>query len=390
MLRIEGSAQLHKIVVLNPKGGSGKTTLAFNLAGYLAQQKGRKVALVDMDSQASSMHWLSNRPAELPHIHGIAAQKTKDLSRHDFRVTVPEHIDYVVIDAPASLARHELSDYTRGAHAILVPVLPSVLDIHAAASLISKLLLNAQVSRRNRRLAVVANRVNQRTIAYRQLMRFLSRLSIAVVGVLRDSQNYIRAAAQGICIHEMPPSRVSKDLDQWQSVTQWLETCLAKPLTPRDLLRPAVSESAPETRWWQKPLLAPTAAMLAALLISIAVWTGTGTRTTAAPSAAAAPVVDDTAAQAAQPRPAESLPALEADSVDQAVQLKQKWKLSGVAQAGHSSVVFLEDRANRTTRRVTEDSAVDGWLVSAAGDDYVILAQNGEEIRLELNEKAAP
>ena len=175
MLRFKGSANLHKIVVLNPKGGSGKTTLAFKLAGYIAAI-GHKVALVDMDRQGSSSRWLQNRAAELPRILGISVTKSSRDASGDRCIVVPEDINYAVIDAPAGLAGRQLTDYTCGAHAILVPVLPSDLDIHAAARLVSELLLVAQVSRRNGRLGVVANRVNERTVAYQQLTSFLKRL----------------------------------------------------------------------------------------------------------------------------------------------------------------------------------------------------------------------
>jgi chromosome partitioning protein len=151
---------------------------------------------------------------------------------------VPDDVDCVVIDAPAGLVGAQLIDYTCGAHAILVPVLPSDLDIHAASRLISQLLLKAQVSRRNGRLGIVANRVKERTVAYKQLLRFLDRLSINLVGVLRDSQNYTHAAANGRCIHEMAPSQVRRDTEQWQAITEWLEARLEQPLCgPRSYSR---------------------------------------------------------------------------------------------------------------------------------------------------------
>ena len=170
MLDLKGTRRLHKIVVLNPKGGSGKTTLAFNLAGYLAST-GRRVGLLDMDRQGSSSHWLQNRVTELPSIEALPAPDQSGV------VEVPDDIEFVVIDAPAGLVGEQLIDYTCGAHAVLVPVLPSDLDIHAASRLVKDLLLVAQISRRNARLGIVANRVKERTIAYRQLMRFLESLA---------------------------------------------------------------------------------------------------------------------------------------------------------------------------------------------------------------------
>jgi chromosome partitioning protein len=174
----------------------------------------------------------------LPRIVGIPSEVSYTDASGNQCIVVPEDIDCVVVDAPAGLPEHQLIDYTCGAHAIFVPVLPSDLDVHAASRLISSLLLRAQVSRRNQRLCVVPNRVRERTIAYQQLCRFLNRLSIDVVGVVRDSQNYVWAAKNGTCIHEMTPCRVSKEMEHWASISGWLERRLATPLTSRDLLRP--------------------------------------------------------------------------------------------------------------------------------------------------------
>ena len=151
MLELASHNDIYKVVVLNPKGGSGKTSLAFSLAGYLAAS-GRRVGLLDMDRQGSSTHWLSKRPDSLPKIRGLSPP-----AAGSGKVTVPGDVDCVVIDAPAGLAGDQLIDFTCGAHAILVPVLPSDLDIHAASRLISQLLLKAQVSRRNGRLGEAAN-----------------------------------------------------------------------------------------------------------------------------------------------------------------------------------------------------------------------------------------
>lgn len=156
---------------------------------------------------------------------------------------IPRHIRYLVIDTPAALQAPDLVEFTRGAHAILVPVLPSDIDIHAATRLVSDLLIVAKVSRRMGRLGVVANRVRENTVGYRKLMRFLDRLSIAVIGELRDSQNYVHAADQGLSIHEMRPSRVRKDLESWGPIVQWLDTRLETDLTPRDLFKPVETVS---------------------------------------------------------------------------------------------------------------------------------------------------
>lgn len=384
MLRFEGSADLHKIVVLNPKGGSGKTTLAFNLAGYIAST-GHKVALVDMDRQGSSTRWLQNRPAELPRIHGISVINSAPDVIVERCIVVPEDINYVVIDAPAGLASHQLIEYTCGAHAILVPVLSSDLDIHAASRLISDLLLVAQVSRRNRRLGVVANRVNVRTVAYQQLTSFLNRLSIAVVGILRDSQNYVRAASSGLSIHEMQPSRVSKDLAQWDTVTQWLERRLAMPLTPRDLMRPAETATPNKRSGLRTAILIPAAAAMALFVVSIWWWMAPRDVNIATQLE---PTVETESFLTAPVEPAKVVLPDDSVMVDAGDKLRQKWQLSGIAKIGGDSVLILSDRHDKITRHVTAKDDLDGWTVMDTGNNYVVFSQQGEEVRLVLNEEA--
>ncbi len=240
MLNVPSHPDLRKIVVLNPKGGSGKTTLSTNLAGLLAA-RGQAVALMDFDPQGSSMRWLKVRSFERPPVYGLAAYAHDDTMTRSFRLRVPPDIRYLIADTPAALPAQELTEFTRGAHAILVPVLPSDLDIHAATQFIADLLLVAKVSRRMGRLGVVANRVRENTLSYRKLMVFLKRLSIKTVGDLRDSQNYVHAAEQGLSVHELQPSRVRKDQLQWQPIIDWLALRLEMPITQRDLHMPKAS-----------------------------------------------------------------------------------------------------------------------------------------------------
>jgi chromosome partitioning protein len=383
MLRFKGSADLHKIVVLNPKGGSGKTTLAFNLAGYIAST-GRKVALVDMDRQGSSARWLQNRSAELTRIHGISAPDSASDASGDQCIVVPENINYAVIDAPAGLAGRQLIDYTCGAHAILIPVLPSDLDTHAAARLVSDLLLVAQVSRRNARVGVVANRVNVRTVAYQQLTSFLNRLSIAVVGTFRDTQNYVRAASSGLSIHEMQPSRVGKDLAQWETVTQWLERRLASPLTTRDLLRPTEAATRKKRGRLRTAILIPAAAT-ALLVVSLLTWTVGRDVNLATPLE---PTVATESLLTAPPDPVAAELPDEPIMVDAGDKLRQKWQLSGIVKSDGTSVILLSDRHDRSTRRVSTKDDLEGWTVMDAGSNYAVFHQGGEKVRLVLNEKA--
>lgn len=235
-LSVPGHRDLHKIVVLNPKGGCGKSTLAVNLSGYLAS-RGNSVAIMDFDPQGSSMRWLKLRPGNSAPIHGIAAFDVRGSTTRSWQLRVPNNIRYLVVDSPASVPAENLAELTSGAHAILIPILPSDIDVYAASQLMKDLLLIAKVSRRMGRIGVVANRVRENTLAYRKLMRFLNSLSISLVGVLRDSQHYVHSAEQGLSIHEMHSARVQQDTESWQPIFDWLEDRLETPLTPRDFRR---------------------------------------------------------------------------------------------------------------------------------------------------------
>jgi chromosome partitioning protein len=211
-----------RIVVLNTKGGSGKTTVATNLAAYYAW-KGSRVALMDLDPQGSSMRWLKQRPAEAPPIHGIAGYERKLNVTRAFALRSPPGTEHVVVDTPAALAATQMSETVRDATAIIMPVLPSDIDIHAASRCIADLLLVAKVHRSERRLVIVANRARRYTKAFQSLMRFLRSLRIPVAAVLRDSQAYIRSAETGLGLHEMKGALLQEDLETWQPLIEWLE-----------------------------------------------------------------------------------------------------------------------------------------------------------------------
>ena len=212
---------MQKIVVLNPKGGSGKTTIATNLASYFAVQ-GLRPTLMDMDAQGSSTHWLSKRTKEQPLIHGIAGYERNTGMTRSFATRLPLDTQRLVVDTPAAVEPQKLPDLTRNSTAILVPVLPSDIDIHAAAKCISNLLLIAKVRRDEHRIAVIANRVKKQTLVYKSLMKFLENLQIPVIATLRDSQGYIRSAETGFGVFEMKPASVREDLDQWLPLVGWL------------------------------------------------------------------------------------------------------------------------------------------------------------------------
>lgn len=208
--------------MLNPKGGCGKSTLATNIAACYAR-RGMLPAIMDYDPQGSTTAWLQRRPDRLPSIHGIVAFRNSMQATRSWQLRVPNEVTTLIVDSPAAITHDDLRELTRDASSILVPVLPSAMDIHAASRCIADLLLVAKVNRAERKLAVVANRTRKNTKSFSRLMRFLDSLGIPIIAVLRDSQNYVYSAEHGIGIHEMPPSRVREDIPPIDRVVDWLE-----------------------------------------------------------------------------------------------------------------------------------------------------------------------
>lgn len=214
---------MRRIILLNAKGGCGKTTIATNLASYYASQ-GRSTTLIDYDPQGSSMKWLSNRSWERAHIHGIAAfQKPRGAMTRAFQMSVPPGTERVVMDAPAGVAGAQLLELVRSVDTIIIPVLPSPIDIHAASRFIQELLLVGKVRSLNIRLGVVANRVKPNTLVFHALQRFLKTLHFPFITQLRDSQSYMRAAENGVGIGEIDEARAKRDCEQWRPLVRWLE-----------------------------------------------------------------------------------------------------------------------------------------------------------------------
>ncbi len=212
-----------RILVLNSKGGCGKTTIATNLASYYASQ-GATTALVDNDPQASSTKWLSLRPNEKQEIYGVPAY-----ARPRSGVTLSWHrrvlpgTERIIIDAPAGIMGQSLQELVRQVDAVIVPVLPSPIDIHAATRFIEELLLVGKVRSFGVQVGVVANRIKKNTLVYQSLERFLATLKLPFLASLRDTQNYVRASARGVGIFEMWDTRVQQDKVHWQELLDWLE-----------------------------------------------------------------------------------------------------------------------------------------------------------------------
>jgi chromosome partitioning protein len=226
---------MQRIVVLNPKGGSGKTTVAINLAACFAV-RGELPVLMDYDPQGSAARWVRKRRPEQAPIHLVSAHERDSRTTRAFQLRVPEGATRVIVDTAAALDAHAMPDLVRNADKILVPVLPSDIDIHACSRCVANLLLVAKVKRRERRLGIIANRVRRNTLVYSSLTRFLETLDVPIVATLRDSQNYLRGAEHGLGLHEMKAYQVGEDLQQWQSLLDWLE------LPPLQATAPAPAE----------------------------------------------------------------------------------------------------------------------------------------------------
>lgn len=215
---------MQKILVINSKGGCGKTTIATNLASYFVTQD-LETALLDFDPQGSSIRWLNLRPQSKPAIYGVhvASRKNNTGVTRSFQMRVPAETECLIIDAPASVAGNELRDLIGYVDTIIVPVLPSSIDIHAVTRFIEELLVVGKVRQKGLNVAVIANRARKNTLTYKALERFLKTLKLPFITTLRDTQNYVHAAERGIGIHEMWDKRTDSDKAQWRPLTRWLE-----------------------------------------------------------------------------------------------------------------------------------------------------------------------
>lgn len=215
-------ARIRRILVVNSKGGCGKTTLATNIAAYYAAQS-CPVALLDHDPQGSSSQWLTLRSENCQNIHGVAAYRRQPLQTRTFAQRLPPDTRRVVLDAPAGVTGPDLVELIREADTVIIPVLPSPLDIHSAAHFIRDLLLVGKVRSRAIRVGVVANRVRRNTKVYRSLQRFVDALEIPFVTHLRDTQNYVHAAGEGMGVHELKKVDNRRDRIHWKQLIDWIE-----------------------------------------------------------------------------------------------------------------------------------------------------------------------
>jgi len=212
---------MRHIMVLNAKGGCGKSTLATNIASYFATQ-GAAVALADYDPQRSSLDWLARRPEDRASIAAVAG--FEDGLKH-----APRNADILVIDAPARSHGGELSDLVKHAETIVVPVLPSTIDMQATTTFLEELRAVPKIAKKQAKIAAVANRVRDNTLIFDDLDEYLTKARIPYVAALREAQNYVRAYTRGIGIFELPEYLAWPDWDEWEPLTAWLRSKRSQP-----------------------------------------------------------------------------------------------------------------------------------------------------------------
>lgn len=203
------------IVIANPKGGSGKSTLSTNIAGYLANS-GHQVMLGDADVQRSSKFWVSQRPEVLPKVATWEYEADLIYNAKPYKDTT-----HVVIDTPGGLSGWRMQEVIGRADKIIVPIMPSMFDMQATNAFIVKLL---QLKRAHTsQVAVIGNRVDARTVAAANLKKFMDTLNVPVLTYLRDTQYYVHMAAHGLSMFDITPSKVQRDLEQWKPICDWLD-----------------------------------------------------------------------------------------------------------------------------------------------------------------------
>ena len=212
---------MRHIMVLNAKGGCGKSTLATNIASYFATE-GASVALADYDPQRSSLDWLERRPEDRPEIPGVAAYE-------DGLRRVPRTADIVVVDAPARSHGKELTDLVKHAETIIVPVLPSTIDMQASTKFIEELRNVGKIQRKQAKIGTVANRVRDNTLIWGDLDEYLTKARVPYVAALREAQNYVRAYTRGLGIFELPEYLAWPDWEEWEPLTAWLRSKRSQP-----------------------------------------------------------------------------------------------------------------------------------------------------------------
>jgi len=217
-----------RTLVVNGKGGCGKTTIATNLAAAYAH-RGERVVLIDHDAQASSTQWHEHRPPDLPPIHLVEAhRRTAMYTTRAFQHRLPPDADCIVIDTPSAVGDAELDALLRGIDVVVVPLLPSSIDIRAGTRFIAQLVSHRVFRARPVPVGVVANRVRHNTLTHSKLMSFLDCLNVPTVATFRDSSIYTRLADEGTGIFDVErDANVDREIEEWRRLLDWIDERIA-------------------------------------------------------------------------------------------------------------------------------------------------------------------
>lgn len=213
---------MNTTLVVNPKGGSGKTTVAINLASYFAATN-TATTIMDYDPQGSSLNWLGLRPPHASPIRGADAARQKGTRLRSMAMYVPPETEQLIIDAPAAVSGMALQEMLERAKCIVIPLVPSSIDIHATGKFIKEVLLTAKVRARKLPVAIVANKVRRSMPAYRPLESFLESLELDLTARLIDSDVYLNAAESGVGIFEMDVALSIAERKQFLPLAEWVE-----------------------------------------------------------------------------------------------------------------------------------------------------------------------
>ena len=213
--------RINTTLVVNPKGGSGKTTIAINLASCFAAEN-IPTTLMDYDPQGSSLAWVRSRAQQAPLIHSANGAPQKFGRLRSLDMYVPPETQQLIVDAPAGTAGLLLHEMLERSHCVLVPVIPSVIDIRATEAFIKDLLAVSRVRTGELRLGIVANKVRVSMPAYQPFLHFLRSLEVKVVARLLDSDMYLRAVESGLGIFELDPGMTATERRQFAPIVDWV------------------------------------------------------------------------------------------------------------------------------------------------------------------------
>ncbi|MEP6484670.1 MAG: ParA family protein [Rudaea sp.] len=207
---------MQKILVASSKGGCGKTTIATTLAGYFSRD-GKRTVIVDADRQGSSLRWAEKRAGSSAPVLGLPA------ARRDWPEKIPADAQKVIIDGPAGIRVNELTELLEHADALLIPILPSSIDLEASEAFLQEIAQIPRIKRGKVPVGLVANRLKPWTTASQEAVEEMKRLSFPLIAQLRDTQGYVMVAGLGKSIFDYNSETIRSHQEDWEKIVRWLK-----------------------------------------------------------------------------------------------------------------------------------------------------------------------